>query len=172
MAAGSNWAKWSPPLLARGDRERADHRDRPGPAPGHLESVGRMMAASHRSLRDYYEVSCPELEAMWQATQAVGSTARGWWARALAARCWPWSPTADAAVRAPRGRGLPADTGRKPNVFAVQIAEAPRCSAAPPPTWASRELRDAPVRPRASAFPSDDCRILSRILRVLLGGKA
>jgi galactokinase len=31
-----------------------------------------MISASHRSLRDYYEVSCPELEAMWTATQRAG----------------------------------------------------------------------------------------------------
>lgn len=37
---------------------------------GDLESVGQLMAASHRSLRDDYEVSCPELDVMVEIANA------------------------------------------------------------------------------------------------------
>jgi galactokinase len=36
-----------------------------------LASVGQLMAESHRSLRDLYEVSCPELDAMVDAAQGL-----------------------------------------------------------------------------------------------------
>ncbi|HET8627506.1 MAG TPA: galactokinase [Thermomicrobiales bacterium] len=39
-------------------------------ARGDLATVGRLMAASHASLRDDYEVSCPELDAMVAAARA------------------------------------------------------------------------------------------------------
>src|SRR5207249_3605140 len=38
---------------------------------GDLKTVGRLMAESHASLRDLYEVSCPELDAMVEAAQGL-----------------------------------------------------------------------------------------------------
>ncbi len=38
---------------------------------GDLGSVGRLMRASHESLRDLYEVSCPELDAMVEAAEGL-----------------------------------------------------------------------------------------------------
>ena len=90
---------------------------------GDLEAVGRMISASHRSLRDYYEVSCPELEAMWTATQRAGCygsrlVGAGFGGAVLAL-------VAEEEVR----QFIPKVTqayqeaaGRQPNVFAVQIA--------------------------------------------------
>ena len=42
---------------------------------GDLQKFGQLMQASHRSLRDLYQVSCPELDAMVEAAEAL----RGWW---------------------------------------------------------------------------------------------
>ena len=45
---------------------------------GEMQVVGTLMAASHKSLRDDYEVSCPELDLMVDiATKQPGVTARG-----------------------------------------------------------------------------------------------
>jgi galactokinase len=38
---------------------------------GDLNSVGRLMAESHASLRDLYEVSCAELDVMVEAAQGL-----------------------------------------------------------------------------------------------------
>lgn len=38
---------------------------------GNLKAVGALMAESHASLRDLYEVSCPELDAMVEAAQGL-----------------------------------------------------------------------------------------------------
>ena len=40
-------------------------------AMGDFEHLGRMLDASHASLRDLFEVSCPELDALVEAAQAV-----------------------------------------------------------------------------------------------------
>lgn len=90
---------------------------------GDLEAVGRLISASHRSLRDYYEVSCPELEAMWTATQRTGCygsrlVGAGFGGAVLAL-------VAEEEVRRFLSRVNAAyqeATGRQPNVFAVQIA--------------------------------------------------
>ena len=91
---------------------------------GDLEAVGRMISASHRSLRDYYEVSCPELEAMWTATQRAGCygsrlVGAGFGGAVLAL-------VAEEQVRQfiPKvTEAYQESTGRQPNVFAVQIAK-------------------------------------------------
>jgi galactokinase len=44
---------------------------------GDLESFGRMMFTSHESLRDRYEVSCPELDALFEAARAQSDTVLG-----------------------------------------------------------------------------------------------
>jgi galactokinase len=38
---------------------------------GNLDQMGRLMSASHRSLRDLYEVSCSELDAMVEAAEGL-----------------------------------------------------------------------------------------------------
>jgi galactokinase len=91
---------------------------------GDLEAVGRMISASHRSLRDYYEVSCPELEAMWTATQRAGCygsrlVGAGFGGAVLALvaeeEVRQFIPKVTAAYREA--------AGRQPHVFAVQIAK-------------------------------------------------
>jgi galactokinase len=57
------------PLVARRARHVVEENDRvlaaeAALATGDLEAVGRLFAASHASLRDLYEVSCPELDVM------------------------------------------------------------------------------------------------------------
>jgi galactokinase len=42
---------------------------------GHLEEMGRLMFESHESLRDDYEVSCPELDVLVEAAKAIESVA-------------------------------------------------------------------------------------------------
>jgi galactokinase len=42
---------------------------------GNLQEFGQLMRASHESLRDLYEVSCPELDAMVEEAQGL----KGWW---------------------------------------------------------------------------------------------
>jgi galactokinase len=90
---------------------------------GDLEAVGRMVSASHRSLRDYYEVSCSELEAMWTATQRAGCygsrlVGGGFGGAVLAL-------VAEEEVRqfiAKVSRAYQEATQRQPNIFAVQVA--------------------------------------------------
>ncbi len=90
---------------------------------GDLEAVGRLVSASHRSLRDYYEVSCPELEAMWSATQRAGC-----YGSRLVGAGFGGAVLAMVAEEETR-RFIPQvtqtyqqATGRQPTLFAVQIA--------------------------------------------------
>ncbi len=90
---------------------------------GDLEAVGRLVSASHRSLRDYYEVSCPELEAMWSATQRAGC-----YGSRLVGAGFGGAVLALVAEEETR-RFIPQvtqayqeATGRQPSLFAVQIA--------------------------------------------------
>lgn len=43
-----------------------------GIARGRMDEVGELMAASHRSLRDDFEVSCKELDVMVEAAWSIG----------------------------------------------------------------------------------------------------
>ena len=53
-----------------------------------LEEAGRLLDASHASLRDDYEASVPEVErTVERAQDAPARRARGWSAAASAARC-------------------------------------------------------------------------------------
>jgi galactokinase len=45
------------------------------------QTVGSLMYESHRSLRDDYEVSCPELDALVEAARAIGVAGGVWGAR-------------------------------------------------------------------------------------------
>jgi galactokinase len=94
---------------------------------GDLEAVGRMMSASHRSLRDNYEVSCAELEAMWTATQRAGCygsrlVGAGFGGAVLALVAAPQVDSFIPRVAADYQQAA----GRQPNIFAVQISEGAR----------------------------------------------
>jgi galactokinase len=89
---------------------------------GDLEEVGRLFAASHASLRDLYEVSVPELDAL--VALAAGPPG-GVGSRMTGAGFGGWTVSRvheDAAARL-RRRILdeyPALTGRQPRVWAVR----------------------------------------------------
>ena len=57
-------------LSARRGRERAGAGGGPGAGRRHLDAMGRLMAESHVSLRDDYEVSSPALDALVAAAAA------------------------------------------------------------------------------------------------------
>jgi galactokinase len=91
---------------------------------GDLDRVGQLVSASHKSLRDFYEVSCPELEIMWAATQRIGC----YGSRLVGAGFGG----AVLALVAPEETGqfvrrvaeeYQAEAGKTPNVFPVQIAD-------------------------------------------------
>jgi galactokinase len=88
-----------------------------------LNSLGRLVSASHRSLRDYYGVSCAELEAMWEATQAAGCygsrlVGAGFGGAVLALVPPPRVQTFAVEV----GRAYTQATGRRPEIFSVEVA--------------------------------------------------
>jgi len=90
---------------------------------GDLAGCGRLMSASHRSARDYYEISCPELEAMWSATQKAGCygsrvVGAGFGGAILA--LVPVEHTEAFITQVERD--YREATGRQPNILAVQIA--------------------------------------------------
>lgn len=90
---------------------------------GNLPAAGQLLSASHKSLRDFYEVSCPELEVMWEATQRAGCYGSrlvgGGFGGAVMAMVPPsvtprFVPEVAAAYEA--------QTKLKPNVFVVHVA--------------------------------------------------
>lgn len=131
----------TPRLLADGDhlldpeaRRRAEHvvhenarvsatvdalRD------GDLATVGEAFAASHRSLRDRFEVSSPELDALVEIASAVPGVIGARLTGAGFGGCTVNLVHADAV--APLRRAVLADyptrTGRTPRVFEVQAAD-------------------------------------------------
>ena len=91
---------------------------------GDLETVGQLVSASHKSLRDYYEVSCPELEAMWAATQRAGCygsrlVGAGFGGAVLALV----SPEEVGPFSRRVAEEYQQETRYQPNIFAVQIAD-------------------------------------------------
>jgi len=57
-----------------GENQRV-HQSEAALLSGDLQKFGQLMQASHRSLRDLYQVSCPELDAMVEAAEGLP----GWW---------------------------------------------------------------------------------------------
>jgi len=57
-----------------GENQRV-HKSEAALLSGDLQKFGQLMQASHRSLRDLYQVSCPELDAMVEAAEGLP----GWW---------------------------------------------------------------------------------------------
>jgi galactokinase len=94
-------------------------------ASGDLAEVGRLFAASHASLRDLYEVSSPELDALVEIAMAVPGVV----AARLTGAGFGGStvnlvhPEAVDALRAAVERDYPARTGLTPTVLAVEAVD-------------------------------------------------
>ena len=72
-ARAAGWRKWSYRRARHviGEIERTLHAAE-GVRASNWPTVGQLMYASHASLRDDYEVSCPELDAVVDIAQAIG----------------------------------------------------------------------------------------------------
>ena len=94
-------------------------------AAGDLVEIGRLFAASHASLRDLYEVSSPELDALVEIAMAVPGVV----AARLTGAGFGGStvnlvrPEAVDALRAAVERDYPARTGLTPTVLAVDAVD-------------------------------------------------
>ena len=91
---------------------------------GRIREVGPLLTASHRSLRDLYEVSCPELDAAVDAALAAGAlgarmTGGGFGGSAIALLARDDVARAEQVIRAEfSARGF-----RAPSLFTVQPAD-------------------------------------------------
>jgi galactokinase len=119
-----------PPLVARRARHVVEENRRVLDAVvalerGDLETFGQLMDASHASLRDLYEVSSPELDALVEIARAVpgcyGSRLTG----AGFGGCTVSLVAQEAvgAVREAIEEEYPRRTGREPRVYVTQAAE-------------------------------------------------
>jgi galactokinase len=97
---------------------------------GDLARFGSLMFASHASLRDNYEVSCPELDAVVEICSGVDGvlgarmTGAGFGGCAI---CLVNEPNADAVVHRLE-REYPQRTGRKPGIIACTFEQGVRVS--------------------------------------------
>jgi galactokinase len=90
---------------------------------GNLSAAGQLLSASHKSLRDFYEVSCPELEAMWEATQRAGCFGSRLVGGGFGGAVMAMVPPGATARFVPEvASAYQAATKLKPNVFVVQVA--------------------------------------------------
>jgi galactokinase len=89
---------------------------------GDLDEVGRLFAASHASLRDLYEVSVPELDALVELAATTPGVIATRMTGAGFGGCTVSLVRADAVERVTEriGREYPALTGRDPRVWAVR----------------------------------------------------
>jgi len=94
-------------------------------ATGTLPAVGELFAASHASLRDRFEVSSPELDAMVEIATAVPGVVAARMTGAGFGGCTVNLVRRDAvdALREAVERDYPARTGRTPRVLAVEAAD-------------------------------------------------
>jgi galactokinase len=92
---------------------------------GDLETVGRLFAQSHASLRDLFEVSSPELDALVEIAGAVPGVVAARMTGAGFGGCTVNIVARDAVdrLREAVDREYPARTGRQPRVFAVEPAD-------------------------------------------------
>jgi len=92
-------------------------------AGGDLETVGDLLVASHRSLRDRYEVSCPELDAVVELARetpgVLGARLTG--AGFGGAVVGLVRPDAVEAFRATVEREYPRRTGLEPTVYGCEV---------------------------------------------------
>jgi galactokinase len=94
---------------------------------GEVGAIGPALAGSHRSLRDDYEVSCPELDLAVETAVAAGAvaarmTGAGFGGSALAMA--PAGPDAEERLTATVSRAFAAGGFGPPAVFAVAVAGA------------------------------------------------
>jgi len=118
-----------PPLAARRARHVVTENARVGATvealvAGDLAAVGALFAASHASLRDDYEVSSPELDAMVEVARAVPGVVASRMTGAGFGGCTVnlVRPDAIEALRAAVERDYPPRTGLVPRVLPVQAA--------------------------------------------------
>jgi galactokinase len=92
---------------------------------GDLAAVGELFAASHRSLRDLYEVSSPELDALVEIASSVPGTVAARMTGAGFGGCTVNVVARDAvpAFEAAIAAQYPARTGRRARVLAVEPAD-------------------------------------------------
>ena len=92
---------------------------------GNLDAVGRLFAESHASLRDRFEVSSPELDAMVEIAAATPGVVAARMTGAGFGGCTVNLVRRDAVdgFRAAIERDYPERTGREPRVFAVTAAD-------------------------------------------------
>ena len=90
-----------------------------------LPAVGRLFAESHASLRDLFEVSSPELDAMVEIASAVPGVVAARMTGAGFGGCTVnlVRPDAVEALRAAVGSEYPARTGLTPMVLPVHAAD-------------------------------------------------
>jgi galactokinase len=94
-------------------------------ARGDLKAVGDAFAASHASLRDLYEVSCPELDALVEIATSVDGVIAARMTGAGFGGCTVnlVRPDAVEALRTAVEREYPARSGRRATVMPVEIAD-------------------------------------------------
>jgi galactokinase len=92
---------------------------------GNLAAVGRLFAESHASLRDRFEVSSPELDAMVEIANATPGVIASRMTGAGFGGCTVNLVHREAleAFRAAIEREYPERTGREPHVFVVNAAD-------------------------------------------------
>jgi galactokinase len=92
---------------------------------GNVAALGRLFAESHASLRDRFEVSSPELDAMVDIAAATPGVVAARMTGAGFGGCTVnlVRPDAVEAFRATIEREYPERTGREPHVFAVTAAD-------------------------------------------------
>ncbi len=117
------------PVAARRARHIVAENDRVGAtvtalAAGDLAAVGELFAASHASLRDLFDVSSPELDAMVEIATAVPGVIAARMTGAGFGGCTVnlVRPDAVDALRAAVERDYPARTGLRPMVLPVHAA--------------------------------------------------
>jgi galactokinase len=91
---------------------------------GKVAAIGPALAGSHRSLRDDYEVSCPELDVAVEAAVAAGAVAARMTGAGFGGSALALAPAgADEQLAAAVGGAFAARGFTAPSVFAVAVAD-------------------------------------------------
>jgi len=92
---------------------------------GEVAAIGPALAGSHRSLRDDYEVSCPELDVAVEAAVAAGAVAARMTGAGFGGSALALVPVdAAEAVEMAVAEAFTANSFGPPSVFAVAVADA------------------------------------------------